>query len=82
MTELKPAGFLSVNGFQILRKSIALNSEKNVVFTAERYSVFVEEAIQFTVNGRNILMERKKKKKGVNPLFPCDERRHYLSQEK
>ncbi|GFV72412.1 hypothetical protein TNCV_638741 [Trichonephila clavipes] len=43
------------------RKNIALNTEKNVVFTAERYSVFAEEAIQFTVNGRNILMERKKR---------------------
>ncbi|GFT83083.1 hypothetical protein TNCV_629151 [Trichonephila clavipes] len=45
------------------RKNIALNTEKNVVFTAERYSVFAEEAIQFTVNGRNILMERKKEEK-------------------
>ncbi|GFV65776.1 hypothetical protein TNCV_650991 [Trichonephila clavipes] len=63
------------------RKNIALNTEKNVVFTAERYSVFAEEAIQFTVNGRNILMERKKKR-SVNPLFPRDERRHSLSQEK
>ncbi|GFW62128.1 hypothetical protein TNCV_1685591 [Trichonephila clavipes] len=44
------------------RKNIALNAEKNAVFTAERYSVFAEEAIQFTVNGRNILMERKRKK--------------------
>ncbi|GFU10926.1 hypothetical protein TNCV_2934201 [Trichonephila clavipes] len=53
------------------RKNIALNIEKNAVFTAERYSVFAEEAIQFTVNGRNILMERgKKKKRSVNPLFP------------
>ncbi|GFV97083.1 hypothetical protein TNCV_3526691 [Trichonephila clavipes] len=46
-----------------LRKNIALNTENNAVFTAERYSVFAEEAIQFTVNGRNILMERKEKKK-------------------
>ncbi|GFU65259.1 hypothetical protein TNCV_2134641 [Trichonephila clavipes] len=38
------------------RKNIALNTEKNEVFTAERYSVFAEEAIQFTVNGRNILL--------------------------
>ncbi|GFV25372.1 HTH_Tnp_Tc3_2 domain-containing protein [Trichonephila clavipes] len=30
------------------RKNIALYTEKNVVFTAERYSVFAEEAIQFT----------------------------------
>ncbi|GFX05684.1 hypothetical protein TNCV_3198011 [Trichonephila clavipes] len=52
------------------RKNIALNTEKNAVFTAERYSVFAEEAIQFTVNGRNILMEGKRKKNGesVNPL--------------
>ncbi|GFT68935.1 hypothetical protein TNCV_1804641 [Trichonephila clavipes] len=40
------------------RKNIAL--KKNAVFTAERYSVFAEKAIQFTVNGRNILMEREK----------------------
>ncbi|GFV65272.1 hypothetical protein TNCV_4572721 [Trichonephila clavipes] len=46
------------------RKNIALNTENNAVFTAERYYVFAEEAIQFTVNGRNILMERKIKKKG------------------
>ncbi|GFW85695.1 hypothetical protein TNCV_853451 [Trichonephila clavipes] len=46
------------------RKNIALNTESNAVFTAERYSVFAEETIQFTVNGRNILMERKRKKKG------------------
>ncbi|GFW24405.1 hypothetical protein TNCV_606511 [Trichonephila clavipes] len=46
------------------RKNIALNTENNAVFTAERYSVFAEEAIQFTVNGRNILMERKRKKGG------------------
>ncbi|GFV67984.1 hypothetical protein TNCV_1872661 [Trichonephila clavipes] len=46
------------------RKNFALNNEKNAVFTAERYSVFAEEAIQFTVNGRNILMERKRKKRG------------------
>ncbi|GFW62829.1 hypothetical protein TNCV_4451781 [Trichonephila clavipes] len=46
------------------RRNIALNNEKNAVFTAERYSVFAEEAIQFTVNGRNILMERKRKKRG------------------
>ncbi|GFX75091.1 hypothetical protein TNCV_3170201 [Trichonephila clavipes] len=52
------------------RKNIALNTENNAVFTAERYSVFAEEAIQFTVNGRNILMEREKKKRSVNPLFP------------
>ncbi|GFS71485.1 transposable element Tcb2 transposase [Trichonephila clavipes] len=32
-------------------KNIALNTAKNAVFTAERYSVFAEEAIQFTVNG-------------------------------
>ncbi|GFY23020.1 hypothetical protein TNCV_2182811 [Trichonephila clavipes] len=63
------------------RKNIALNTEKNVVFTAERYSVVAEEAIQFTVNGRNILME-KKNKRSVNSLFPRDERRHSLSQEK
>ncbi|GFX09716.1 hypothetical protein TNCV_653151 [Trichonephila clavipes] len=49
------------------RKNIALNTEKNAVFTAERYSVFAEEAIQFTVNGRNILME--KKKRSVNPPY-------------
>ncbi|GFX92345.1 hypothetical protein TNCV_1112721 [Trichonephila clavipes] len=42
------------------RKNIALNTEKNAVFTAERYSAFAEEAIQFTVNGRDILMEGKK----------------------
>ncbi|GFW81509.1 hypothetical protein TNCV_2881871 [Trichonephila clavipes] len=64
------------------RKNIALNTEKNAVFTAERYSVFAEEAIQFTVNGRDILMEEKKKKRSVNPLFPRDERRHSLSPEK
>ncbi|GFV64081.1 hypothetical protein TNCV_2461081 [Trichonephila clavipes] len=63
------------------RKNIALNTEKNAVFTAERYSVFAEEAIQFTVNGRDILMEEKKEK-SVNPLFPRDERRHSLSPEK
>ncbi|GFY09947.1 hypothetical protein TNCV_3699091 [Trichonephila clavipes] len=45
------------------RKNIALNTEKNAVFTAERYSVFAEEAIQFTVNGRDILMEGKKEEK-------------------
>ncbi|GFV15894.1 hypothetical protein TNCV_988771 [Trichonephila clavipes] len=53
------------------RKNIALNTDNNAVFTAERYSVFAEEAIQYTVNGRNILMERKRKKKkgkSVNPL--------------
>ncbi|GFX68114.1 hypothetical protein TNCV_4439371 [Trichonephila clavipes] len=50
-------------------KNIALNTEKNAVFTTERYSVFAEEAIQFTVNGRDILIE-KKKKISVNPLFP------------
>ncbi|GFU68416.1 hypothetical protein TNCV_2983451 [Trichonephila clavipes] len=63
------------------RKNIALNTEKNAVFTAERYSVFSEEAIQITVNGRDILM-KKKKKRSVNPLFPRDERRHSLSPEK
>ncbi|GFX10518.1 hypothetical protein TNCV_2583401 [Trichonephila clavipes] len=52
------------------RKNITLNTEKNAVFTAERFSVFAEEAIQLTVNGRNILMERKRKERGesVNPL--------------
>ncbi|GFS55687.1 hypothetical protein TNCV_131941 [Trichonephila clavipes] len=63
------------------RKNIALNTEKNAVFTAERYSVFAEEAIQFSVNGRDILKEEKKKR-SVNPLFPRDERRHSLSPEK
>ncbi|GFV32828.1 hypothetical protein TNCV_3365171, partial [Trichonephila clavipes] len=43
------------------RKNIALDTEKNAVFTAERYSVFAEEAIQFTVNGRDILMEKKRR---------------------
>ncbi|GFW10843.1 hypothetical protein TNCV_4919621 [Trichonephila clavipes] len=62
------------------RKNFALNTEKNAMFTAERYSVFAEEAIQFTVNGRDILM--KKKKTSVNILFPRDERRLYLSPEK
>ncbi|GFT54022.1 hypothetical protein TNCV_153831 [Trichonephila clavipes] len=62
------------------RKNIALNTEKNAVFTAERYSVFAEEAIQFTVNGRDILMEEKKKK--CESLIPRDERRHSLSPEK
>ncbi|GFW48636.1 hypothetical protein TNCV_4242171 [Trichonephila clavipes] len=62
------------------RKNIALNTEKNAVFTAEGYSVFAEEAIQFTVNGRDILME-KKKKRSVNGLFPRDERRHSLLPE-
>ncbi|GFW50911.1 hypothetical protein TNCV_3591931 [Trichonephila clavipes] len=61
------------------RKNIALNTENNAVFTAERYSVFAEEAIQFTVNGRNILMERKKREKRE---FPLDERCHSLSPEK
>ncbi|GFW34480.1 hypothetical protein TNCV_500981 [Trichonephila clavipes] len=41
------------------RKNIALNTEKNAVFTAERYSVFAEKAIQFIVNGRDILMGKK-----------------------
>ncbi|GFU93739.1 hypothetical protein TNCV_4304031, partial [Trichonephila clavipes] len=45
------------------RKNIALNTENNAVFTTERYSVFAEEAIQFTMNGRDILMEEKKKKR-------------------
>ncbi|GFW93810.1 hypothetical protein TNCV_4220911 [Trichonephila clavipes] len=49
------------------RKNIALNIEKNAVFTAERYSVFAKEAIQFTVNGRNILIEKKKKGKREFP---------------
>ncbi|GFX75783.1 hypothetical protein TNCV_2237551 [Trichonephila clavipes] len=62
------------------RKNISLNTEKNAVLNAERYSVFAEEAIQFTVNGRDILME--KKKRSVNPLFPREERRHSLSPEK
>ncbi|GFT14851.1 hypothetical protein TNCV_3483091 [Trichonephila clavipes] len=62
------------------RKNIALNTENNAVFTTERYSVFAEEAIQFTVNGRNILMERKKKREKRE--FPRDERRHSLSPEK
>ncbi|GFW03191.1 hypothetical protein TNCV_158101 [Trichonephila clavipes] len=51
------------------RKNIALNTEKNAVFTAERYSIFAEEAIQFTVNGRNILMERKRGGKRESPKF-------------
>ncbi|GFT65393.1 hypothetical protein TNCV_1609241 [Trichonephila clavipes] len=63
------------------RKNIALNTEKNAVFTAERYSVFAEEPIQFTVNGRNILMERKRKKREKRES-PRDERRHSLSPEK
>ncbi|GFT07721.1 hypothetical protein TNCV_4046351 [Trichonephila clavipes] len=58
------------------RKNIALNTEKNAVFAAEQYSVFAEEAIQFIVNGRNILMEKKKEKrefpnsmmKDINPF--------------
>ncbi|GFV02747.1 hypothetical protein TNCV_270841 [Trichonephila clavipes] len=67
----------------ILGRTSLSNTEKNAVFTTERYSVFAEEAIQFTVNGRNILMERKKKEeKRVNPLIPRDERRHSLSPEK
>ncbi|GFU83981.1 hypothetical protein TNCV_560071 [Trichonephila clavipes] len=52
------------------RKNIALNIEKNAVFTAERYSVFFAEAIQFTVNGRNILMDYGE---SVNPLELHDE---------
>ncbi|GFX67893.1 hypothetical protein TNCV_1973951 [Trichonephila clavipes] len=44
------------------RKNIALNTEKNAMFTAERYSVFAEKAIQFTVNGRDILMEGEKRR--------------------
>ncbi|GFV33464.1 hypothetical protein TNCV_4558061 [Trichonephila clavipes] len=46
------------------KKKSACNPRKNAVFTAERYSILAEEAIQFTVNGRNILMERKRKKGG------------------
>ncbi|GFW83113.1 hypothetical protein TNCV_3236611 [Trichonephila clavipes] len=46
-------------------KNIARNTEKNVVFTAERYSVFAEEAIQFNVNGRDILMEEKNERREV-----------------
>ncbi|GFU97351.1 hypothetical protein TNCV_3889661 [Trichonephila clavipes] len=49
------------------RKNITLNTEKKAVFTTKQYSVFAEEAIQFTVNGRNILME--KKKRSVNPPY-------------
>ncbi|GFT06672.1 hypothetical protein TNCV_1852021 [Trichonephila clavipes] len=64
------------------RKNIAHNTEKNAVFTAERYSVFAELAIQFTVNGRNILMERKRGKKREKRESPRDERRHSLSPEK
>ncbi|GFV65526.1 hypothetical protein TNCV_711831 [Trichonephila clavipes] len=65
------------------RKNIALNTENNAVFTAERYSVFAEEAIQFTVNGRNILMERKRKKKGGKRESPKlhDERCQSLPPE-
>ncbi|GFX17292.1 integrase catalytic domain-containing protein [Trichonephila clavipes] len=64
------------------RKNIALNTEKNAVFTAERYSVFAEEAIQFTVNGRNILMERKRKKWGKRESPKLhDERRQSLLPE-
>ncbi|GFS63314.1 hypothetical protein TNCV_2308591 [Trichonephila clavipes] len=62
------------------RKNIALNIKKNALFTAERYSVFAEEAIQFSVNGRNIVMERKKRKR-ESPI-PRDERRHSLASEK
>ncbi|GFW66905.1 hypothetical protein TNCV_4687901 [Trichonephila clavipes] len=43
------------------RKNIAHYTKKNAVFTAERYSVFAEKVIQFTENGRNILVERKKR---------------------
>ncbi|GFW67283.1 DDE_3 domain-containing protein [Trichonephila clavipes] len=55
---------------------------ENEINTAERYSVFAEEAIQFTVNGRNILMERKRKKRGKreSPKL-SDERRQSLPPE-
>ncbi|GFX60995.1 hypothetical protein TNCV_2366731 [Trichonephila clavipes] len=52
------------------RKNIALNTEKNVVFTAKRYSVFAEEAIQFTVKGKKHSNGEKKKNRSVNSLFP------------
>ncbi|GFT37680.1 hypothetical protein TNCV_4934111 [Trichonephila clavipes] len=52
------------------RKNIALNTVTNAVFTTERYSVFAEEAIQFIVNGRNILMREKRKKKEEKREFP------------
>ncbi|GFX21593.1 hypothetical protein TNCV_1400071 [Trichonephila clavipes] len=62
------------------RKNIALNTEKNAVFTAERYSVFAEEAIQFTVNGRDILKKEKKEEKerrdGDVRRMPTDDRRN------
>ncbi|GFU60337.1 hypothetical protein TNCV_3307861 [Trichonephila clavipes] len=71
------------------RKNIALNTDKNAVFTAERYSVFAEEAIQLTVNGRNILMEKKEKRespyspvmKDVTPFRQKNKRKKSSSPE-
>ncbi|GFX46301.1 hypothetical protein TNCV_1234171, partial [Trichonephila clavipes] len=51
------------------QKNIALNAEKNAVFTAERYYDFAEEAILFTVNVRSILMERKKRENRESPVM-------------
>ncbi|GFX67166.1 hypothetical protein TNCV_2185131 [Trichonephila clavipes] len=42
------------------RKNVALNTEKNAVYTDERYYIFAEEAIQFTVNGETFYWREKK----------------------
>ncbi|GFX55419.1 hypothetical protein TNCV_267091 [Trichonephila clavipes] len=57
------------------RKNIALNTEKNAVFTAKRYSVFLLKR-PFSlgiVNGRDILMEKTSEEK-CESLFSCDEK--------
>ncbi|GFV80066.1 hypothetical protein TNCV_1476291, partial [Trichonephila clavipes] len=43
---------------------VVRDDPEGIPYNAKRYSVFAEEAIQFTVNGRNILTERKRKKMG------------------
>ncbi|GFX45923.1 hypothetical protein TNCV_2255001 [Trichonephila clavipes] len=67
------------------RKNIALNTENNAVFTAERYSVFAEETIQFIYIYREWKKHsngEKKKKRGKreSPKFH-DERCQSLPPE-
>ncbi|GFT37694.1 hypothetical protein TNCV_3614871 [Trichonephila clavipes] len=47
-------------------------------FTAERYSVFAEEASQFAVSGRKVIMTKERR---VDPLYPRDERRSFCRQK-
>ncbi|GFT97598.1 hypothetical protein TNCV_1034361 [Trichonephila clavipes] len=62
------------------RKNIALNTEKNAVFTAERYSVVAEETNKFAMKEPTFEWRKKTIREACIPQL-SDERRRSLPPE-